>query len=143
MMRFGYDEEIPQQARHTMFYVKEIKDLLIAIFNRTASVFDEDVYLTSWFLSKQHAGGMLKPHVDGVDGGINDQLEYTAMLYLNNMDNNGIISFPDDGIQVTPELGDLVIFRSKENRHQVSEITQERYALPMWFTKNKFFEFKV
>lgn len=141
MMRFGYDEELPHQAIHNMDLVIEIRDVLTEIFNRTISVFDEDVYLTSWFLSKQFSGGKLTPHTDGVPGGINDQLEYTAMLYLNTLTDNGTISFPDAGFGITPEQGDLVIFKSKEDRHEVSEITEDRYSLPMWFTKNKKFEF--
>lgn len=141
MMRFGYDEELPHQAIHNMDLVSEIKDELLDIFNKTISAIGENVYLTSWFLSKQFPGGKLTPHTDGVPGGINDQLEYTAMLYLNTLDDNGTISFPDAGFGITPEVGDLIIFKSKEDRHEVSEITQDRYSLPMWFTKDKKFEF--
>ena len=141
MIRFGYDEELPHQAIHSIDLAQEIEDNLLDIFSKTLKVFEEEVFLTSWFLSKQHAGGKLTPHTDGVPGGINDQLEYTAMLYLNTLDGNGTISFPDSGLSVTPEVGDLIIFKSKEDRHEVSEITQDRYSLPMWFTKNKKFEF--
>lgn len=141
MLRFGYDEELPQQAIHSMAPAEEIRDNLIAIFDKTKSLFDEEVFLTSWFLSKQHSGGRLLPHKDGVPGGMNNQLEYTAMLYLNTMDGNGEISFPDAGFGVTPELGDLIIFKSKEDKHQVAEITEDRYSIPMWFTKDKKFEF--
>ena len=141
MMRFGYDEELPHQAIHNIEPATEIKDNLFKIFDKTRSLFDEEVYLTSWFLSKQHSGGRLLPHKDGVPGGMNNQLEYTAMLYLNTLDNNGEISFPDAGFGVTPEVGDLIIFKSKEDKHQVSEITEDRYAIPMWFTKDKKFEF--
>jgi hypothetical protein len=141
MIRFGYDEELPEQAVYGMDSVEEIKDMLLEIFDKTAKVIGEEVYLTSWFLSKQFSGGQLNPHTDGVPGGPNNQLEYTAMLYLNTLDNNGTIYFPDAGFGITPEIGDLIIFKSKEDRHQVSEITQDRYSLPMWFTKDKKFEF--
>ena len=141
MIRFGYDEELPHLAMHSISMAQEIKDDLLHIFNKTANVFDEEVFLTSWFLSKQHSGGKLSAHTDGSDDGINGQLEYTAMLYLNTVHDNGTISFPDAGFGITPEVGDLIIFKSKEDRHEVSEITQDRYSLPMWFTKDKKFEF--
>jgi len=141
MMRFGYDEELPHQAIHTIEPAAEIRDNLISIFDKTNRILDGETYLTSWFLSKQHSGGRLMPHKDGVPGGINDQLEYTAMLYLNTLDGNGMISFPDAGFGLTPEVGDLIIFKSKEDRHEVFAITEDRYSLPMWFTKNKKFEF--
>jgi hypothetical protein len=141
MMRFGYDEELPHQAIHNMNPVLEIKKTLLGIFDKTVGLFDDEVYLTSWFLSKQFPGGKLTPHIDGVPDGPNKHLEYTAMLYLNTLEDNGTISFPDAGFGITPERGDLVIFKSKEDRHEVSEITQDRYSLPMWFTKDKNFEF--
>ena len=141
MMRFGYDEELPHQAMHDISPAEDIRDNLLHIFNKTNNILDGETYLTSWFLSKQHSGGRLLPHKDGVPGGMNNQLEYTAMLYLNTLDENGEISFPDAGFGVTPEVGDLIIFKSKEDRHQVAEITEDRYSIPMWFTKDKKFEF--
>lgn len=142
MLRFGYDEELPEQARHSMFYVDPIRDNLANIFTDVASMIHDDVFLTSWFLSKQVSGGKLNPHLDGVDG-MNQHLEYTAMLYLNDLDGNGTISFPDYNMSITPKCGDLVIFKSKEDMHQVSDISQDRYSLPMWFTKDPRFIFNV
>ena len=142
MLRFGYDEELPEQAIHTMEIVENIKPNLIDIFKRTQSVLGKDQVLTSWFLSKQVPGAKLLPHKDGVEG-CNSHLDYTAMLYLNSLDDNGIIQFPDLGMSFLPECGDLIIFKSLEHKHAVTEITQDRYALPMWFTHKKMFEFKI
>lgn len=141
VLRFGYDDEFPGQSLSEISMAQEIRNQLLDIFNKTAKVFEEEVFLTSWFLSKQHSGGKLRPHKDSLAGQFNDQLEYTAMLYLNTLDDNGDIVFPDAGFAITPELGDLVIFKSKEDAHFVSEIMEDRYALPMWFTKDKAFEF--
>lgn len=140
MLRFGYDEELPEQAIHSMFIVKPIIDLLIQIFEKTNDVVGKDLFLTSWFISKQIPGAKLLPHKDGAKG-MNDHLEYTAMLYLNDLDNNGTISFPDLNLDITPQLGDLIVFKSLEHEHMVSDVTQDRYSLPMWFTKDESLRF--
>jgi hypothetical protein len=123
-----------------MFIVRPIKDVLLKIFQRANNMVGDYLFLTSWFISKQVPGAKLLPHKDGT-AGMNDHLEYTAMLYLNNLDNNGIITFPDLNINITPKLGDLVIFRSLDHEHMVSEITQDRYSIPMWFTKDESLKF--
>lgn len=140
MLRFGYDEELPHQAIHSMFLVKEIKDTLVEIFDKTRSIVGDNLFLTSWFISKQIPGAKLLPHKDGTQG-MNDHLEYTAMLYLNDLDNNGTISFPDLNLSITPQLGDLIVFRSLDHEHMVSDVTQDRYSLPMWFTKDESLKF--
>lgn len=142
MLRFGYDEELPDQAIHSMDIVNPIKPLLVKIFDKTLGIFEHKEYLTSWFLSKQIPGAKLLPHKDGAKG-INDHLDYTAMLYLNSLDDNGIISFPELDISILPERGDLVVFKSLEHEHMVSEVTENRYSLPMWFTTNQRLEFST
>jgi hypothetical protein len=141
MLRFGYDEELPEQAIFDMDIVSPIKDTLISIFNKVANHIGEGVELTSWFLSKQVPGAKLTPHKDGCEG-LNDHLKYTAMLYLNDLDGNGSIGFTESGIEVTPKLGDLIVFESLKDEHFVSDIEQDRYSLPMWFTLNKQYAFK-
>lgn len=140
MLRFGYDEELPEQAIHSMEITSEINELLLSIFAKTNNIVGPELFLTSWFISKQIPGARLLPHKDGGIG-INEHLEYTAMLYLNDLDNNGTINFPELDINITPQLGDLVIFRSLDHEHSVSEITQDRYSLPMWFTKDESLKF--
>ncbi len=141
LLRFGHDDEMPNQSVEDMSILSPIREDLVAIFNRVSSIINDQVYLTSWFLSKQCPTGKLFPHVDGMDGGPNSQLEYTAMLYLNSLDNNGTIFFSDAGFGITPQLGDLVIFKSKEDLHEVLEVTEDRYSINLWFTKDKKFEF--
>jgi hypothetical protein len=140
MLRFGYDEELPEQAIHSMEPVHEIRELLEHIFKKTNDFVGQDLYLTSWFLSKQYPGAKLTPHKDGAVG-INEHLEYTAMLYLNDMYDGGAISFPELNINIIPQLGDLIIFKSLEHEHMVSEVKEHRYSLPMWFTKNERLKF--
>jgi hypothetical protein len=141
LLRFGHDDEMPGQSVKDMSVVSSIKEDLVDIFKRVSSMIQDEVYLTSWFLSKQYPTGKLFPHFDGQDGGPNSQLDYTAMLYLNTLDNNGTIFFPDAGFGLTPQAGDLVIFKSKKDIHEVLEVKQDRYSINLWFTKDKKFEF--
>jgi hypothetical protein len=142
MLRFGYDEELPEQAIFTMDAVSPVKDTLVSIFNKVTEHLEGDVVLTSWFLSKQVPGSKLTPHKDGCEG-TNGHLKYTAMLYLNDLDNNGSIGFTDTEIEITPQMGDLIIFNSLEDEHFVSDIEQDRYSLPMWFTLDKQYAFEI
>lgn len=139
MLRFGYDEELPEQSVHSMYIVSPIRGVLLDIFAKAKAKLEDDVYLTSWFLSKQISGARLTPHKDGCPG-TNEHLSYTAMLYLNNID-SGAIGFTTAGIEILPKLGDLIIFNSLEDEHYVTDITEDRYSLPMWFSTHKDKEF--
>jgi hypothetical protein len=141
LLRFGHDDEIPNQSVEDMSIIATIKDDLANISKKVSSLINDNVYLTSWFLSKQYPTGKLFPHVDGMDGGPNSQLEYTAMLYLNSLNDNGTIFFSDAGFGITPRAGDLVIFKSKKDVHEVLEVKENRYSINLWFTKDKNFEF--
>jgi hypothetical protein len=141
LLRFGHDDEMPEQSVEDISIISPIKEDLVDILKRVSSRINDEVYLTSWFLSKQYPTGKLLPHFDGRDGGPNPQLEYTAMLYLNTLNDNGTIFFPDAGFGLTPQAGDLVIFKSKEDIHEVLEVKQNRYSINLWFTKDKNFEF--
>lgn len=143
LLRFGHDDEVPNQSVEDMSIISSVKGDLIDIFKRVSDMIPGTVYLTSWFLSKQYPTGKLFPHVDGMDGGPNSQLEYTAMLYLNSLDNNGTIFFPGAKFGITPQVGDLVIFKSKEDLHEVFDVTENRYSINIWFTKDKNFEFSI
>lgn len=136
MLRFGYDEELPEQAIHSMYVVSDIRNLLIDIFKRTNKEVGYDVFLTSWFLSKQEPGARLTPHKDGCKG-MNDHLDYTAMLYLNSISDGGAIGFTESGIEIIPQLGDLVIFKSQIDEHYVTDVLEDRYSLPMWFSSHQ------
>ncbi len=80
----------------------------------------------------------LGPHADGSS----DTPEYpkyllAALLYLNNEYDGGEIDFPDHGITIKPEPGDLVYFPS-HFIHQVLPIygkdNVRRYTMPVFYT---------
>lgn len=124
-----------------------ITDLSVEIVENAikaiAESFDDidDVFLNSLWLVKHLPGDSMGKHSD-----INDPDEvmftYSAILYLNDMDDGGLLGFPNIDLLVKPEAGMLVIFISdrQESMHEITTVTKDRYTMPMWFTKNKDFE---
>jgi Rps23 Pro-64 3,4-dihydroxylase Tpa1-like proline 4-hydroxylase len=58
------------------------------------------------------------------------------------MSSGGVLSFPDLNYKYSPVQGDLVVFPSKplEFVHEVEEINEERYTIPVWLTEYEFFK---
>ena len=124
-----------------------IRDLSIEIVENVKKAIsesfddEEDLFLNSLWLVKHLPGDSMVRHSD-----INDPdhitLTYSAVLYLNDMDNGGLLKFPNIDLLVKPKAGMLVIFISDrpETIHEITLVTKDRYTIPMWFTKNKDFE---
>jgi hypothetical protein len=142
-IRFGRDDEFPQEANFTFEKIEEIKEDLAHTITGVVSVAEslmrKRLYLTSFFLSKNIPGSFLSPHRDAGHPTENNHLDYNALIYLNTLVGNGQIVFPDWGVEIEPELGDLVIFDTKDPMatHLVKEVTQDRYTIPIWLTVNK------
>lgn len=103
----------------------------------------DDVFLNSLWLVKHFPGDSMGKHSD-----INDPEDiiftYSAILYLNDMDDGGLLGFPNVDLLVKPKAGMLVLFISdrQETIHEITTVTKDRYTMPMWFTKNKDFELR-
>jgi hypothetical protein len=95
----------------------------------------KDIYLSTLWLSKQVADTSIIRHMD-TDGGKGKHYIYSGVIYLNSQDHGGEIVFPKIGFSYKPEAGDLVVFdcRDKNSLHGVNKTTQNRYAIPIWFT---------
>jgi hypothetical protein len=79
----------------------------------------------------------VSPHRDSLPG-FNEQLDYTILLYLNNLDGNGALFFTDSETSITPKTGKLVAFDTKgpDGNHGINEILFDRYSIPIWLTKD-------
>ena len=111
-------------------YIKKAEKLLNDIWKPRHSVFAS----TLW-LSKQVSGSYIKPHSD-LDGGINSQYTHSGIIYLNTQNEGGELFFPIIDKEFKPIQGDLILFdcKDKESLHGVKMTTQNRYAIPIWFT---------
>ena len=145
---FGVEDGyVNDKAKPLINGLEEITELSKDIVNKTKLIlsdqFDdkEDILLSGFWLAKQTAGGGVKLHHDH-DGGLNTHFCYSAVLYLNTLPDSGILDFPEIGVSISPEVGDLVVWPSgiKELSHEVKTINEDRHSIPMWFTKDKNFE---
>lgn len=145
-LRFGHDDIYPAYRIGDLKILDPVKDTLQSIFDKFLSVIKEyygedDLKITSFFISKHEVGGQMRPHVDSnYDGtGQNQHLDFTAMVYLNDMGRTGTLSFPVLGKRISPKAGQLVVFDSKDpqNAHVVDEASRNRYALAIWATRKK------
>lgn len=145
IIKFGYDNEFPNEVPKDISILGSTAQVLEELFEITKDTVEtvsgkDELFLSSFFLSKHVSGGIVPAHIDS-DEYINNHLEYTAMLYLNDSDGSGKIMFPNLNVSVTPEAGSLVIFEANKEifEHSVDEITYDRYSIPMWFTSQKSF----
>jgi hypothetical protein len=140
----GYFYDMAKPLIHGL---EEITDLCKDIVNKSKSILSDEfedkekILLSGFWLAKQTAGGGVKLHHDH-DGGLNNHFCYSAVLYLNTLADSGVLDFPEIGLSIKPEVGDLVVWPSgiKELSHEVKTINEDRHSIPMWFTKDKNFE---
>lgn len=96
----------------------------------------DELYVSNFFLTKQGPGASIPMHYDQ-DGGDNPHCTYSGVLYLNDMLVDGFLDFTEFNYTVKQKAGDLVLFPSTElYMHQVKSISQDRYALPIFLTKD-------
>jgi hypothetical protein len=118
--------------------VEDVKDAMSSHFMDT-----EPIFLNSFWFAKHLPGDKVVAHVDTEDG-YNEQFVYSAILYLNTVEDGGVLTFPRLDLSFKPEACDLIIFPSdgEDMLHEVVGIGEDRYTLPMWFTKDKELELK-
>jgi len=116
--------------------VDDVRGLVSKSFNDT-----DDLFLNTLWFVKHLPGNVVGEHSDTADGA-DGQFVYSAIVYLNTIEDGGVLDFPSIDLSIRPELGDLIIFPSKDILHRVSNIGEYRYTIPMWFTKSKELELK-
>jgi hypothetical protein len=149
-LQFGYDTYYGMDPSYKFFLDLEIlrdsgsldivKKNCLAIINKTKELFleeEEDIYISAFWLAKQYPGATIPPHSDTEDG-YNLQYIYSAILYLNTLNTSGELSFVDLNCSYEPEGGDLIVFPTQGTGiHTVSEISEDRYSIVLWLTKDK------
>jgi hypothetical protein len=123
--------------------IPEVKDLVRSYFSKVIetvkSIYQDsrDLYVCGFWLAKQLPGANVQMH-DDTDEGRNTHFAYSAVLYLNTLSNTGDLIFIDLGYSIKPSAGDLVVFPSQgTGNHEVKEIDQHRYTMPLWLTTDK------
>jgi len=145
--KFGKDAVHPD-SRHSLEELHEIIDLVNKYTKKSCLAAQQNfndmdqIFLSSFWLAKQNPGASVTYHKD-TDEDNNLQFKYSAVIYLNTMlDGQGKLNFPRLNFQYSPKQGDLILFPSQGNQfsHGVDKISQERYSIAIWMTKDKQFE---
>ena len=142
--RFGQDDEMKTyKPERFITKLEDIEDLIKNIVEKTKinikELYEEKEiqYLTSLWLAKHLKGDWLRVHSD-VGSGYQQHFAYSSILYLNTVNDGGELYFPTMNLSIKPSLGNLVIFPSHnvDMIHQINITNEDRYTIPMWFTKD-------
>lgn len=143
VLQFGKDNAHVMSSLELDSTIPEIKDLVRSYFSKAIETVKDlykdsrDLYVCSFWLAKQLPGANVQMH-DDTDEGRNAHFTYSAVLYLNTLGTTGDLIFTDLRHSVKPFAGDLVVFPSQSTgNHEVKEIDQHRYTMPMWLTTDK------
>jgi hypothetical protein len=139
LMRFGIDimngstaplASIGEMGEFVRSFAEKAGQIAKELHNETKSI-----YLSTLWLSKQLPDANIIRHMD-TDGGKGAHYIYSGVIYLNDQLSGGEIVFPKIEFSYKPQAGDLVLFdcRDKDSLHGVNKTTQNRYAIPIWFT---------
>ena len=117
----------------------KVKSLFRLIEKTAKDVYqsDDELYVTSFTMTKQIPGSVILLH-DDTNGGAIKSFDYSSIIYLNTMKKDGALEFPNLNYSYSPQAGDLVMFPSGDpiRIHQVAKISEDRYSLPIFLTKN-------
>lgn len=140
---FGKDLAHKEKSNLDLSVINDIELHVRTLFNRVKESIKEvynnsnELYVCSFFIAKQIPGSVVNLHYDS-DGGLNNHFKYGGIIYLNTMKNSGVLEFPYIQYSYLPQAGDLVVFPSTDiiYSHQVKQIEEDRYSLPIWVTED-------
>lgn len=145
-LRFGIDD-VYETSKNDLSLIPELHNPLQRLFtNLTTTVQDivggPRLYVTSFHMGKQLPGSEVSTHID-CDPDYNSHFKYSAVVYLNTT-SSGDLVFTKRGTSYTPRAKEVAVFPSMGDdwEHEVKEIKEERYNLPIWLTEDPFWELK-
>lgn len=145
-LRFGRDQVFWDTTNHDLSLIGDIESKVREIFDnvcrKTEEIYnlDKKLYVASFWMAKQFPGGFVMPHFDSLNN-TNSHFEYSAIVYLNNLESGGELMFPELKYSYQPKGRDLVLFPSKGDDliHQVAQINGDRYSILFWLTYDEYF----
>jgi hypothetical protein len=142
VLQFGKDRcETHYASKTTLDALEELQSsgrhIFSKVIDETKKLFgdDSEIFMAGFWVTKHLPGSRVGEH-DDTDQGINDHFKYSAVLYLNTLSDTGQLIFTDLGVEIKPEAGDLVVFKSlPAGNHKVDRIDEDRYTLAFWMTE--------
>ena len=134
--RIGYDLS---QDKESFLIIAEIHDAILKCIEDYSFRTQKDLgYLPDEItIRKYHVGGKMGPHIDCEEDDDEARLTASLVLYLNDDFEGGDVIFREQGINIRPEPGSLLIFPSvKPYYHESTEITSGyKYMCPAFMFK--------
>lgn len=146
--RFGVDN-VYYDSNYTLEKLSDIHTELRVLFDRVTAAIQKKyqspkkLYVTSFHLGKQFPNSIVNTHLDA-DPDHNGHFKYSCVVYLNSNRIGGELTFPQLNYKYQPNAMDAVVFPSQgeEYEHEVMDISEIRYSLPMWITEDPEWELK-
>lgn len=132
----------PIRTSHGAAFVPHEEDLVIHALNRriAAATATQVGNAEALYVMRYTPGQEYKPHLDAL-AGLGNQREWTAIAYLNDAFEGGATVFPELGLTLRPEPGDLLLFRNSAGdgepdlrmRHAGQPVTRgEKWIATRW-----------
>lgn len=143
-LRFGIDD-VYKSSLPDLSMIPGLHNALRRLFtNLTTTVQDvvggPKLYVTSFHMGKQFPGSEVSTHID-CDPGYNSHFKYSTVVYLNTT-NSGDLFFTKQNLSYSPRAKEVAVFPSMgdEWEHEVKQINEDRYNLPIWLTEDPAWE---
>lgn len=141
ILLFGRDMAHKEKSELTLELISDIEPKVQELFRRVESSVaheysdERQLYVCSFFLSKQIEGAVVPLHYD-TDSGLNSHFRYGGVIYLNTSTQDGQLNFPHINYCYNPVAGDFIVFPPGDPAysHEVLKISEDRYSLPIWLT---------
>lgn len=143
---FGYQKRVRQHLRnneHLPLY-KDLEKIVVLIENAIVNVSKDyanynDIEIGSLApvsISKYIEGAYMGPHTDSYDD--DEKPTISVVAYLNDEYQGGEINFPNQGVNIKPEAGSIVVFPSRSPYVHESKtiISGTKYMSPGFWFKN-------
>jgi prolyl 4-hydroxylase len=140
--RTGIGRPDPIRTSHGAAFVPHEADLVVQEITRriaTASGTEQD-HAEALYVMRYAPGQQYRPHVDALPG-LKNQREWTAIAYLNDTFEGGATAFPDLGLSLRLQAGDLLVFKDSDSdqvpdprmRHAGEPVTAgEKWVATLW-----------
>lgn len=138
----GLGRPDPIRTSHGAAFVPHEADLVVqAITSRIAAVTETAAdHGEALYVMRYTPGQQYRPHLDALPG-LKNQREWTAIAYLNHAFEGGATAFPDLGLSLRLQSGDLLVFRNSDSaqiadprmRHAGEPVTAgEKWVATRW-----------
>jgi hypothetical protein len=146
LLQFGKDN-YHQESIQNWNGVDSIKNLINKYIDKIINNLKEsygiedDLFVVGFWFVRQFDGASLNVH-DDTDSGRNTHIIYSALMYLNDIENGGELWFPNLNYLHKPKRGQMLSWPSQNKLfdHGVKEVKDTRYVINLFLTNQKEFD---